>query len=211
MTELSQTPDLKAINALKKKLNWGEVPAIYHMVATSVGDLDGILTHGFDSGFKNILNKSTWNLSKLGGTVDEVGNITVMYKPKIALRHVFNEMGYELHCYPMVNGEKVNRNLLDYPHCPFKNWVPETMRRLFRVNSLANYIIFIVQNGDEADFELIKHLYRRVEELINILRESFDVQEIRGYNIAEFYQEVDRRNDSNQSDNFADMINDSTD
>ena len=211
MTEISDTPDLKEINALKKKLNWGEVPAIYHMVSTSVGDLDGILTHGFESSFKNILDKRTWNLPKLGGKVDKFGHISVMYKPKIALRHVFNEMGYELHCYPMVNGEKINRNMVDYPHCPFINWIPETMRRLFRVNSLANYIIFINQNGDEADFELIKHIYRRVEELIGLLKESFEVQDIKGYTIPEFYKEVDSRSSESLSDNFSDMINTSTD
>ena len=193
MSKTSKKPDLKAINALKKKLNWGEVPAIYHMVATSAGDLDSILTHGFESGFTNLLNKNNWNLAKLGGTKDERGNITVQYKPKISLRHVYNEMGYELHCYPFVGGERVNRNLVDYPHCPFKTWIPEAMRRLFRVNSLVSFIVFIVQNGDDADYQLIKHIYHRVEELIDHLRESFEVVEVRGYTIAEFYNEVDKR------------------
>ncbi|NMP32480.1 hypothetical protein HII17_12990 [Thalassotalea sp. M1531] len=195
MSEPSQMPGLKEINSHKKKLNWGEVPAIYHMVATSAGDLDGILTHGFESGYKNLLNKENWNLPKLGGHKDENGVITVQYKPKISLRHVHSEMGYELHCYPNVNGERVNRNMIDYAHCPFKQWIPETMRRLFRVNTLSNFIMYIVQNGDEADLALIKHIYFRVEELIKLLAESFDVIDVRGYTIAEFYQEAYKRKD----------------
>ncbi|MFD2166914.1 hypothetical protein ACFSJY_11665 [Thalassotalea euphylliae] len=205
----SPTPGLKEINALKKKLNWGEVPAIYHMVATSAGDLDGILTHGFESGYKSLLNKNKWNLPKLGGEIDENGRIHVKYKPKISLRHVYNEMGYELHCYPMVNGERLNRSLENSPHCPFKIWIPETMRRLFRVNSFVSFVFFIVQNGDEADMHLIKHLYRRVEELIDILRESFDVIDVRGYNIAEFYQEIDKRGgDILTTNHLVDQVND---
>lgn len=210
MTESPQTPNLKEINALKKKLNWGDMPAIYHMVATSAGDLDAILTHGFDSGYKDILNKESWNLAKLGGLKDAQGNITVKYKPKIALRHIYNEMGYELLCYPMVNGEKLNENLIDSPYCPFKKWTPETMRRMFRVNALPNYVMFITSSGDEADMMLIKHIFNRVEELIDILRESFDVQEVRGYNIAEFFREVKKHNGGDLSSVLIDQAESDT-
>jgi hypothetical protein len=195
MSQNVQKLNLKEINALKKKLNWGEMPAIYHMVSTSAGDLDAILTHGFESGYKNILNKESWNLAKLGGSKGPNGEINVQYKPKITLRHIYNEMGYELLCYPMVNGQRLNENAIDNPYCPFKKWIPETMRRLFRVNSLATYVIFIAKNGDEADMKLVKHIYNRVEELIKILSESFDIQDIKGYNIAEFYQEVQKRSE----------------
>ena len=62
MSELSDNPNLKEINAYKKKLNWGDVPAIYHLAATSISDVDGILTHGFDSAFKQLLDRSNnWN------------------------------------------------------------------------------------------------------------------------------------------------------
>lgn len=194
MNNSSNHSRLKEINALKKKLNWGDVPAIYHMVATSIGDLDGILTHGFESGYKNLLKKNTWNMEKLGGYKDDNDNWQVHVKPKISLRHVYNEMGFELHCYPVVGGDRINRNMINDPRCPFKTWIPETMRRLFRVNSFVPFAIFSVQNGDEADIELIKYLYVRVKELINLLEEQFNVIDVRGYNIAEFYQEINRRN-----------------
>lgn len=198
MNQKLTNPSLKEINAFKKKLNWGEVPAIYHLVATSIGDLDGILTHGFESGYKNILNRNTWNLDKLDGQKDQNGKITVKIKPKIALRHVFNDMGYELHCYPIVYGERLNKPSIDEASCPFIKWIPEIMRRLFRINSLASYMIFAIQSGDEADIELIKYAYLRVESLIETLRESFDIVDIRGFDIAEFFHEVDnKRSDEN--------------
>ncbi|QOL25182.1 hypothetical protein LP316_12865 [Thalassotalea sp. LPB0316] len=193
MQSLPEHPNLKEINAYKRKLNWGEVPAIYHMVASSIGEVDGILTHGFDSAYKQILNKNTWNLKLLGGERLPTGEIVVQNKPQIALRHTYNKMGYELHCFPIALNEKVNRTLVKSPHCPFKEWHPETMRMLFRVNSLPSYLFFTHENGDEADVELVKYAFRTVSRLIKILEEDFEIVEIRGYSIAEFYKEVDHR------------------
>jgi len=193
MQTLPKTPSLKEINAYKRKLNWGEVPAIYHMVASSIGEVDGILSHGFDSAYKQILNANNWNLNLLDGERLPSGEVAVKRKPQIALRHTYNNMGYELHCFPIALNEKVNRTLIKSPHCPFKEWHPETMRMLFRINSLPSYLFFTYENGDEADIALIKYGFLTVRRLINILEEKFDIVEVRGYSIAEFYQEVDFR------------------
>ena len=193
MSDSPNTPTLKEINALKKKLNWGEVPAIYHMVSSSIGNLDGILTHGFDSAYKQLLNKNNWNLNVLGGFKDLQGNIQVKIKPMISLRHVFNDMGYELHCYPVIEEEKNNGILNKESHCQFTNWTPETMRMLFRINSAVAFSIFSYQSGDEADLALLRYAFSKVENLISNLNESFEIVDIKGYNIAEFYQEIDRR------------------
>ncbi|WP_281561544.1 hypothetical protein [Thalassomonas sp. RHCl1] len=193
MSEFLKAPALKEINANKRKLNWGEVPAIYHMVSSSVGELDGILTHGFDSSYKHLLNRDTWNMDLLGGYTDKDGNPAVKIKPQISLKHVFNEMGYELHCFPMIQGERLDSTLLKNPWCPFLAWIPETMRRLFRINSLPAFIIYSMDNGDEADVELIKYAFLRVDNLIDILRGSFDIIEIDGFSIAEFYRDIERQ------------------
>lgn len=193
MSNLPEKPSLKEITALKKKITWGDVPAIYHMVSSSVGDIEGILTHGFDSAYKRLLNKSTWNLDLLGGHIDQDGNIQVKDKAQIMLRHNYNEMGYELHCYPVINGEAIFRTIKHDARCPFNYWYPESMQMLFRLNSLVAFSIYSYQSGDEADMALIKHAFFCVENLISILKESFDVIDIKGYNIAEFYQEIDSR------------------
>ena len=193
MSELSQSPSLKEINAFKKKLNWGDVPAIYYMVASSIGELDGILSHGFDSAYKQILNKNTWNLPLLQGYKDEQGNFQVKVKPKIALRHFYSKTNYELHCYPIVDGVELHRNLFDHPSCPFTRWYPDTTRMLFRISSFVSFLIYSFQSGDKADMAIIKYAYIRVEKLIGTLNESFDVVNVKGYNIAEFYQELQGR------------------
>ena len=194
MSSLAKNPNLKEINALKKKLNWGDVPAIYHLVTSSLSELDGILSHGFDSSFKTILDRNTWNLPALNGHKDNDGNIHVKIKPQLILRHEFNDMGYELHCFPVIDGERINHPLVRDHTSPFQVWLPESMRMLFRINSLVAFSIFTYQNGDKADLALIKYAYFRVEKLIKILSESFDLIDVEGYSIAQFYQEIDKRN-----------------
>jgi len=194
MNSLAKNSNLKEINALKKKLNWGDVPAIYHLVASSLSELDGILSHGFDSAYKTILDRNTWNLPALYGHRDIDGNIEVKIKPKLILQHDYNDMGYELLCFPVIDGERINHPLISEHNSPFQLWLPESMRMLFRINSLVAFSIYTYQSGDEADLALIKYAYYRVEKLIKILSESFELVEVEGYNIAQFYQEIDRRN-----------------
>lgn len=197
MRSMSPYPDLKEINAYKKQLSWGDVPAIYHMLSTSIGELDGILSYGFDNAYKALLDRNNWNLTLLAGTSDQFNNITVAHKPKIALKHFFTNVHYEMHCYPIVNGEKTAKTLINNANCPFNRWLPEVNQRLFRVSSLVSYMIYSLDGGDEADLALIKFAYRRVEQLIETLRESFDIVEIKGYTIAEFYQEISGRKGTN--------------
>jgi len=194
MSQLSPNANLKEINAYKKKINWGEVSTVYHMFSTSIGDLDGILTHGFDSAYKQILNKYSWNLPLLGASKSPDGSLQVKNKPQIILRHEFNDMGYELHCYPAIEGAAVSQSMIDKGNCPFPNWLPEKMQMLFRINSLVAFSIYCFQNGDEADTALLKYAHYKVEELITILSESFQIIVVKGYSIAEFYQEIAKRN-----------------
>lgn len=194
MSSLSPNANLKEINSLKKKINWGDVSAIYRMFASSLGDLDGILTHGFDSAYKQILNPNSWNLAVLGGSKTADGHIKVTHKPQIILRHDFNDMGYELHCYPCFEGEQVTPGMITKGHCPFNHWVPEKMQILFRINSFIAFAIYTYQRGDEADVALLKFAHLKVEELINILSESFQIITVKGYSLAEFYQEIAKKN-----------------
>lgn len=201
MNALPNEPTLKEINAFKKQLTWGEVPAVYHMAATAVGDLDSILTHGFDSAYKRLFNQNNFNLPLLGGAKDPLGKIIISVKPKIALRHVYNKLHYELHCYPVNHGDGNESALTKKSLCPFIKWHPEHMQMLFRVSSLISFIGYSVQSGDEADLALIKFAYYKVEKLLDILKNTFDVVSIKGYSIAQFYQEIElRRGDISAAD-----------
>ena len=193
MSRLAKKPNLKEINAHKKSLNWGDVPAIYHLVSSSLGELDGILSHGFDNAYKQVLDRNTWNLAPLEGYRDSDGNVHVKIKPQIILQHNFTDMGYELHCYPIIDGEKIIKPLIHDHSCPFQRWIPETMSILFRIKGLVAFSMFAYQNGDEADLALVKYAYCRANELISTLSESFDILAVEGYSIAEFYREINLR------------------
>jgi len=190
MNQFNEKPTLKEINAYKKKLNWGDSPAIFQMAINSIGDMDGILSHGFDSAYKQMFNKNAWNLALLGSFKDDTGNVIVKTKPKISLHHFFSDQHYELHCFPIINGEEILTLQKGNPQCPFTTWVPETMQMLFRISSFVSFIAYNIQGGDKADLALIKFAFYRVEELIENLKQTFEVVEVKGLNIAEFYREI---------------------
>ncbi|MCJ8295592.1 MAG: hypothetical protein MJK15_14405 [Colwellia sp.] len=194
MSTLSQEANLKEINAYKKKINWGDVSAVYHIFSSSLGDVDGILTHGFDSAYKQILNPNSWNLSLLGASKGADGSVKIKNKAQISLRHEFNDMGYELHCYPVIDGKNVTQNMINKGNCPFNTWLPEKTQMLFRINSLVAFSMYCFQSGDEADVALLKFAHYKVEELITTLSESFQIVAVKGYSIAEFYKEIANRN-----------------
>lgn len=193
MLELSNNPSLKEINSYKKQLNWGDISNIYHLAANSVGEIDGILTHGFDSAYKQLLDKSNLNLQLLNGTRSAAGEVITATKPQISLLHNYTQQHYELHCYPIINGERILSTEINNPLCPFIKWIPETMQMLFRVNSLVPFIIYSLQSGDKADVALLHYTNARINSLINLLVEQFDVVDIKGYSIPEFCKELKNR------------------
>ena len=142
MSELADNPSLKEINAYKKKINWGDIPTIYHLATSAIGEIEGLLTNGFDSAFKQLLNRNNWNLAMLESNHVLSGKAPVTIKPKISLFHNVNEQHYELHCYPVVNNEPVFQAQINEPNCPFINWTPETMQILIRLNSLIPFIVY---------------------------------------------------------------------
>ncbi len=196
MDTLNEKPTLKEINAFKKKICWGDLPTVFHMAYSSISDIDNILTHGFDSSYKQLFNTRNWNLTLLGSHKDDKGNLVVNKRPQIALQHVFNEQHYELHCYPVINGEKTNLLMLKNPQSPFINWFPESMQILFRLSSFVSFMTYHAQGGDEADIALIKFAHFKVEELIEKLKKTFEVIEVSGPTIEDFYHEIQHRKNS---------------
>lgn len=198
MSELSDSPSLKEINAYKKKLTWGDVPAVYHLAATTISDIDGILTHGFDSAFKQLLDQNNWNRNLTTSQTSIFDKTVIANKPQISLFHNINEQNYELHCYPIVNGDRLTETQINNPACPFIKWAPETMQMLFRLNSFTPFIVYTFQKGDQADYALVRYANTRVDELISLLEQSFEIVDIKGYSIAEFCKEIYRKHSSSQ-------------
>ena len=206
MGELSNNPTLKEINALKKRLSWGEVPNIYNLFATSVSDMDGVLIHGFDNPYKQLLDKSNLNLTLLGQYQDDNGDMQLSNKPKLILHHVYEQDNYELHCHLVMNEERVFETQRNNPECPFILWRPESMKTLFKLKAIIPFISFAIQKGDEADLALLKFSHFRIQQLIEHLRDSFDIIKVQGYNIAEFCQEISSRRPSHEMANFTQLF-----
>lgn len=198
MSELSDNPSLKEINAYKKKLNWGDVPAIYQLAASSISDVDSILTHGFDSAFKQLLDRNNWNHKILSTQKSITDKLPHTIKPQVSLFHHISEQHYELHCYPIINEERVLETQIKNPASPFIEWVPEAMQMLFRLNSLVPFIVYTFQKGDKADYALVRYANSLVDKLITTLDQAFDITEIKGYSIAEFCKEIYRKHSNYQ-------------
>ena len=160
--ELPQNPTLKHINSFKKTLNWGELPPFYHMVAQSLGESEGLLTHGFDTALKKIVDKRNWNVELLGGHIDKDGTIHCEEKPRIALYQLFTERGFELHAFPLAKNKEIDQYVRENRLMEFRIWDPHDMKILLRINQLHKFIDFYFQRGDEADKALIIHAFKSV-------------------------------------------------
>ena len=206
MDELSANPSLKEINGLKKRLTWGDIPNIYNLLATSVSEMDGLLSYGFDNPYKQLLDKSNLNTEFLGEYRDDNGALQLKTKPQLILHHIYEHDNYELHCHLVMGGERVFESIINNPKCPFKQWRPESMKVLMRLKALIPFISFALQKGDEADLALLKFSHFRIKQLVENLRDSFDIIEVQGYNIAQFCQEISSRRTSNDMADFTQLF-----
>lgn len=185
--ELPKNPTLKDINLLKKTINWGELPPFYHMVSQSLGESEGLLTHGFDTALKKIVDKRNWQVEVLGGHVDKDGTIHCEGKPRIAIYQVFTDRGFELHAYPYARNKEIDQYVKDNRLMEFRTWDPHSMKTLLRINQLHKFIDFYFQRGDDADKALIIYAFKSVNKVLNFLKRELDVVKVDGVSIRQYY------------------------
>lgn len=185
--ELPRKPTLKDINLFKKSLNWGELPPFYHMVAQSLGESEGLLTHGFDTALKRIVDKRNWNVELLGGYIDQEGTIHCEGKPRLAVYQVFTERGFELHAFPYAKSKEIDQYVRENRLMEFRTWDPHNMKILLRINQLHKFIDFYFQRGDEADKALIIHAFKTVNQVLTFLKQRLDIKKIDGVSIRQYY------------------------
>jgi len=186
--KLPENPTLKDINWFKKQINWGELPPFYHMVAQSLGESEGLFTHGFDNALKRITDKRNWNLNLLGGYIDQSNHIHCEQKPRIALYQVFTERGFELHAVPYAKDSEIDQYVKNNRLMEFIVWDPLSMRMILRINQLHKFIGYYFEHGDEADFALILHAHKTVHSVIQFLKEHLQVVKIDGVTIRQFFE-----------------------
>lgn len=196
-THHSDIPDdatIKDINAFKKRINWGEIPAFFQMVASSVAEAEGFINYGFDNAFKRIVDRKNWNYQLLGvdesvdlNKVNLIEQIEPLTKPRICLYHVFNTNGYELLAFPYVGSTVIDEYRRDDPKMEFTMWDPSQMKVLVRISQLHKFIAFNINKGDDADMALIVHANQVVDKMIEMLKEQVNVHQIKGMTIRQAY------------------------
>ncbi len=191
---LPDMPTIKDINAYKKKINWGEIPAFFHIIANAVAEAEGFINYGFDNAYKRIVNRHNWNYENLGvdpsvdiQKVDHIELIQPLKKPRICLYHVFNSKGYELIALPYLKDILIDEYRSGDADMEFKVWDPSHMKVLVRVAQLHKFFVFNKKNGDEADMALIVHAYNVVNQIISMLQQEVNVCAIKGMSIKEAF------------------------
>lgn len=199
---LPDDAEIKDINAFKKKINWGEIPAFFQILAKSIADAEGFINYGFDNAFKQLVDRKNWNYDLLGfkagsdPTLPEHA-LEPLRPPKICLYHVFNNNGYELLAFPYVNNLLVDDYRDNDPKLEFKRWDPSQMKRIVRFADLHKFIAFTLSNGDDADMALIVHAHNVVNRIIVMLEQQLTVNEIRGLSIDQAFRK--QQNNPEQS------------
>lgn len=202
---LPDDAEIKDINAFKKKINWGEIPAFFQLVAKSIADAEGFLQYGFDNAFKQLVDRKNWNYDLLGLPEDADKTmpehaLNPIRPPKICLYHVFNNQGYELLAFPYVNNLLVDDYREGDPKLEFKRWDPSQMKRLVRFSDLHKFIAFTLTNGDDADMALIVHAHNVVNRMITMLEQELTVHEIRGLSIDQAFKKQQSHPDQSPED-----------
>jgi hypothetical protein len=185
--QLPENHSIKDINAFKKQINWGELPAFYHLVAQSLGESEGVLSHGFDNAAKRIIDQRNWNLTVLGGYVDNANMIHCENKPRIALYQRFTARGFELQALPYAKESEIDQYVKGNRLMEFLLWDPVSMRLVLRINQLQQFISFYFEHGDDVDFALIQHAHQTVDKVIMFLRQQVNIVKVDGVSIRSFY------------------------
>lgn len=184
---LADNATIKEINAFKKRSNWGEIPAFFNLVASSVAEVEGFMTYGFDNAYKNIVDRRNWNYQKLGMPANankaSLETVEPLSKPQVCLLHVFSASGYELLAFPYVNDKVVDDYKRDDPNMGFTVWDPSKMKYLVKINQLHKFIAFTINSGDDADMALIIHAHLVVDRLIHNLSQEVDIVGVKGTDI----------------------------
>ncbi|NVK24459.1 MAG: hypothetical protein HWE10_06000 [Gammaproteobacteria bacterium] len=192
--KLPDNPTMKDINLYKKKINWGEIPTFFHLIANAVAEAEGFVTYGFDNAYTKIIDRKNWNYDNLGipdevdvNSVDHIEQIEPVRKPRICLYHIFNVNGYELIALPYVRNTVIDEYRKYDENMDFKIWDPSQMKSLVRITQFHKFIAMNIKSGDDADMALIKHAHNVVNNIIEHLKQNVQVEKIKGMTIKDAY------------------------
>lgn len=184
---------LREINRLKHRITFGNTPAFFHAVSTSLGLAEGLFRYGFENSLDTLLDKRNWNLRLLGGHTDAMGEYHCEQGPRLSVYKLFNKEGFEIHCIPWLGQDEIDSEYLNHPKMEFKHWNPLTMKVIFRIANLHTFIHMYFEHGDQADLELIKYAHNISEAFIDDLQSKLNVVKVHGVSVKGFFDYVEKK------------------
>ncbi len=184
---------LREINRLKRKITFGNIPAFYHSVSTSLGMAEGMLKYGFENSLDVLTDKKNWNIKNLGGSEDKLGDIICDNKPRMSIYKVFTKNGFEVHCVAWKGDHELHTDLVNHPQMDFKFWHPGSMKVVFRIAQLHTFIKMYFEHGDEADLQLIRCAHNIAEDFVDQLQPKFNVQKVYGVSVRNFFDFAEQK------------------
>lgn len=189
---------LREINRLKKKINFGNVPPFYHAVSTSLGLAEGLFRYGFENSLDILMDQKNWNPKMLDGKEDTMGLVTFGKEPRLSVYKVFRKQGFEIHCVPWMKNREVDSLYINHPDMEFRQWVPGTMKVVFRIAQLHDFIQSYFNVGDDADLELIRYAHNISEDFVNDLQNKLNVVKVHGISVKGFFDFVEKRHETGE-------------
>lgn len=186
--------ELREINRAKKRITFGNIPDYFHVTATSLAAAEGAVKYGFENKVDMLLDKTNWNLKKLGGSEDFIGNITCDNSPRISVYKLFTRYGFEIHCVPWLREVEIDYPLSGNPEFEFKRWDPNGMKVVLQVAQLHKFITMFHQHGgDEADLDLIKYAHNLTEDFVESLTKKLNVQKVFGVSVKAYFDYSEKK------------------
>ena len=189
---------LREINRLKRKITFGNIPAFYHAVATSLGMAEGMLKYGFENSLDILTDQRNWNSRYLGAIEDGMGSLVWPNKPRVSVYKVFTPHGFEIHCVPWKGNKEFDFDLANHAEMDFKFWKPGIMKVVFRLPQLHTFIKMYFDHGDEADLQLIRCAHNIAEEFVEHLIPQFNTQKVYGVTIKNFFDFAEKKHQAGE-------------
>jgi hypothetical protein len=175
--------DLRAIGHAKRTLNMGVYTPFFHAMMQRAGELEGILTDGFETPLRQMLYQGNWNTALLKHELDADRTLYFTEAPRLCVRGDYDDTQYVIRTFPVSDkGTMVYQPVSENSelNTDFIRWDPHTMGRLITVKELPRFARQALSSGDAADKALLVFIHNRVVDVLSHVHAHFRVLQFSG-------------------------------
>ena len=158
-----------------------------------MGLAEGEVRYGFESALDGLMDMRNWNPDVLGAERGSLGEYLFARTPRLSVYKLFTRDGFEVHCIPWLRDKEIDFELVNHKDMEFKHWKPSSMKLVFRIPQLHTFIQMTIENGDEADLQLIRFAHHLAEAFVEDLHNKLNVQKEHGVSVKGFYEYACKR------------------